>query len=236
MTLPIFKAPLEKMRLTQPYAVNYGPTADFYTKLGLKAHNGLDLSSPNGTHAIAVADGIVESEGSATSGYGLHCRLFVPVSDTYRLEVVYGHLQKVLKPGQVKAGDVIAETDNTGYSTGPHLHFGVRPQTRLIGGTWKIVDQDNGYFGYVDPMKYFPSDVFALPVDKGYGNTNPPSVISFAPAYIYFLQTQKRAPSFREYRGLRYGYWPLRDILDPAMFTIWAEMTYPAAKKKGIVK
>ena len=236
MPITFKNPPLEKMRLTQPFGVNYGPTADFYTKLGLKAHNGWDMSALNGTHAIAVADGEVVPEGSATSGYGLHLRLFVPVTDTYRLECVYGHLQKVLKPGQVKAGDVIAETDNTGYSTGPHLHFGVRPQTRLIGGSWRIVDQSNGYGGHVDPAQYFSADVLQLPVDKDYGNTKPPSVLEFAPAYLYFLKTQRRTPSRREYVGLRFGYWPLRDILDPAMFTIWSEMTYPAARQKGIVK
>jgi len=224
------------MRQTQPFGVNYGPTADFYTKLGLKAHNGWDLSAANGTHAIAVADGFVESEGSATSGYGLHLRLYIPSSETYRLECVYGHLQKVLKGGQVNAGDVIAETDNTGYSTGPHLHFGVCPQTRQQGGSWRAVDQSNGYFGYVDPGQYFKDDVLELPVDKEYGNKTAPSVLAFAPAYAYFLKTQRRTSTRREYVALRFGYWSLRDVLDPAMFSIWSEMTYPEARKRGIVK
>lgn len=45
---------------------------------------------------------------------------------------VYGHMSKVLvDAGQVVlGGEVIAEVGSTGYSTGPHLHFEVRPGGR----------------------------------------------------------------------------------------------------------
>lgn len=242
--------PLEKMRQTQPYGVDWtcgnlplgdGKTGG-YAALGLKGHNGLDLSlsEGNGTAGIAVADGFVESDGSFESGYGLNIRLFVDFGETRRLEVVYGHLRKVLKTGPVKAGDKIVECNNSGISTGPHLHLGTRFQKAGAETSWNIENYNNGYFGYIDPMQFFKPDVLDLPVDKQYGLTarsqGVPSEIAFFPSVLFFYKTQKRLISTREYKGLRFGFWPLRDIIDPAMFPIWSEMSYPAAKSKGIVK
>ena len=227
-------APLKKMRLTQPYGVNYGPTADFYTKLGLKAHNGWDLSCQTGTDVYAVMNGdLIYHDGG--TGYGREMRIR---NRELGLEVVYAHLEsQVATNGLVNAGDLIAKSDNTGYSTGPHLHFGIRKIFWSPSGAGPYLkDSDNGYFGYIDPAPFFADDIFALPVDKFYGNKTPPSVLAFAPAFLYFLRTQRRVPTTREYNGLRYGYWPLRDVLDPAMFMVWSEMSYPEAKKRGIVK
>ena len=60
----------------------------------------------------------------------------------------YAHLASAaVSAGQkVRAGDVIGHSNNTGASTGPHLHFGL-----------KIDGQSPAYKGYVDPMPYFSS-------------------------------------------------------------------------------
>ena len=53
----------------------------------------------------------------------------------------------VVKTGQVvKAGDLLGYGDNTGQSTGDHLHFGLH----IIG-----TDLNNGYKGFSDPQLYF---------------------------------------------------------------------------------
>ncbi|MCX6087346.1 MAG: M23 family metallopeptidase [Caldiserica bacterium] len=92
-------------------------------------HNGIDLGCPTGTTLLAPADGVVEYVGRF-SGYGnmlmLQCG--------QHMTLVFAHLKSfIAKKGQsVKRGQVIALTDNTGWSTGPHLHFEVR-----IDGTAK---------------------------------------------------------------------------------------------------
>jgi murein DD-endopeptidase MepM/ murein hydrolase activator NlpD len=86
-------------------------------------HNGIDMGCPMSTTLLAPADGVVEYEGRF-SGYGnmlmLQCG--------QHMTLIFGHLKSfIAKKGQsVKRGQVIALTDNTGWSTGPHLHFEVR--------------------------------------------------------------------------------------------------------------
>ncbi|MCE5193273.1 MAG: peptidoglycan DD-metalloendopeptidase family protein [Candidatus Cryosericum sp.] len=86
-------------------------------------HNGIDMGCATGTTLLAPADGVVEYEGRF-SGYGNMLMLQCGQNMT----LVFGHLKSfIAKKGQsVKRGQVIALTDNTGWSTGPHLHFEVR--------------------------------------------------------------------------------------------------------------
>ncbi|PZS27514.1 MAG: hypothetical protein DLM59_16320 [Pseudonocardiales bacterium] len=85
-------------------------------------HDGIDLAAPMLTPIYAAAAGVVESAGAA-SGYG---NLIVIRHDVHTI-TFYGHEEKILvKAGQhVHAGQVIALVGNRGFSTGPHLHFGL---------------------------------------------------------------------------------------------------------------
>lgn len=250
MALIFTHNPLDKMKLIQGFAENL-VGGDFYSKIGLKnGHNGVDLSTDatSGKPCYAVYDGEVfsESEGDITKGYGLNIRLFVDLGkddkgNKWRLNVVYGHLQKVIKTGIVKAGDLIGECDNTGYSTGPHLHFGVRKEYYSPGGAGPYVDQyDNGFFGYIDPLTFFPKGVFDLPVDRKYGNSiytpGVPSDLVFYATNVWFWKTYKRLMTTRERNAFQFGFWDLRTVLDPAMFTIWSQYSKIEAQSKGIVK
>jgi murein DD-endopeptidase MepM/ murein hydrolase activator NlpD len=235
----MFSNPLEKMRNLQPFGVNYlGKGAYKAAGLPNDLHNGWDLSTDgiSGKPCFAVADGTVVVEGSPErGGYGLVARLYVPVSADMRLEVVYGHLQKA-QAGFKKRGEQIGECDNSGFSTGPHLHFGVRIQLHDTLSGWTVKDYDNGYLGYVDPEQFFPKVVFDLPVDKGYGLKPAKSELAWYVDAAYIWKKTGKLPTFREKMALLYGRWDLRTVLDDAMWPVWSQYSKPEAMNRGIVK
>lgn len=83
-------------------------------------HNGLDVALPEGTDVAAVKSGTVtEVRTSATYGKVLKYE----TKDGYT--VMYAHLSAVLvKEGEeIRQGQIVAKSGNTGLSTGPHLHY-----------------------------------------------------------------------------------------------------------------
>ncbi|WP_428564152.1 MAG: M23 family metallopeptidase [Solidesulfovibrio sp. DCME] len=86
-------------------------------------HNGVDIKVPSGSPVSAAGAGRV-TEAGTMSGYGLR----IVVAHDFGLETVYAHLQKIeVKPGQeVKRGQRIGLSGNSGRTTGAHLHYEVR--------------------------------------------------------------------------------------------------------------
>lgn len=89
-----------------------------YTQL----HRGIDVANYNGTPIIAAADGKVTKTGS----FGRMGKM-ITIDHGYGFVTRYGHLSSIdVKKGQrVKRGEVIGKMGSTGYSTGPHLHYEV---------------------------------------------------------------------------------------------------------------
>ena len=137
--------PLDKWFVTQPFGAN----PQIYSRFGMKGHDGIDLrtrfiDSPLGHRPVmAAADGWCEVRMDGASGYGNHVRIHHPDGSL----TIYGHLLKpyVWQKEIVKAGQKIGLSDNSGFSTGAHLHFELR-----------LPDCDirNGYFGAVDPLPF----------------------------------------------------------------------------------
>ncbi|HET9055863.1 MAG TPA: M23 family metallopeptidase [Chitinophagaceae bacterium] len=88
-----------------------------------KFHAGLDFTAPQGTPIYATADGVIETAGRSTGGYGNH----VVINHRFGYKSLYGHMYRIkVKAGQViKRGEVIGWVGNTGKSTGPHCHYEV---------------------------------------------------------------------------------------------------------------
>jgi murein DD-endopeptidase MepM/ murein hydrolase activator NlpD len=88
-----------------------------------RLHAGIDIPAPIGTRIVAADKGTVVLAGP-TGGYGN----YTCVQHTRSLSTCYGHQSRILvSPGDdVRAGQVIGLSGNTGNSTGPHLHFETR--------------------------------------------------------------------------------------------------------------
>lgn len=106
----------------------YGWRSDPFSG-GRVFHNGIDIGVDMGTPVRAAMDGIV-SETGYNSGFGN----YVVLSHHAGWQSLYGHLQSIsVRDGQrVASGERIAWSGNTGYSTGPHLHFSVFKNGRTV--------------------------------------------------------------------------------------------------------
>ncbi len=100
------------------------PTTGTLTQPFHPGHSGIDIGVPEGTPVVAAAEGVVTFAGQQ-SGYGNH----IEVRHADGVTTTYSHLSSIgVAVGEpVKPGQQIAASGNTGHSTGPHLHFEVRP-------------------------------------------------------------------------------------------------------------
>ena len=92
-------------------------------------HQGVDFDPGYGTEIHAVAEGVV-IESAADGGLGQHIIVEHQINGAM-VQTVYGHMiygsQTVQVGDTVAMGQVIGDVGSTGASTGPHLHFEVRP-------------------------------------------------------------------------------------------------------------
>lgn len=90
-------------------------------------HTGIDIANPQGKigdNIIAMMPGKVIYAEEISWGYGKH----IIIDHGDNITTLYGHLDKiyVVKGQEIKAGEVIGQEGQTGWATGPHLHFEVR--------------------------------------------------------------------------------------------------------------
>jgi len=92
-------------------------------------HQGVDFLPGYGTAIHVVAAGVVV-ESASDGGLGQHV-VVQHVINGQIVQTVYGHMiygsQTVRVGDTVTMGEVLGRTGSTGASTGPHLHFEVRP-------------------------------------------------------------------------------------------------------------
>jgi murein DD-endopeptidase MepM/ murein hydrolase activator NlpD len=107
---------------------NYGWRIDPIANVG-RFHSGIDLAAPLGTPVMATMDGKV-SHVAVNSVYGN----YIILTHSGGYQSLYAHLSAVtVKQGaSVIQGTKIGEVGSTGYSTGPHLHFAVFKNDKVI--------------------------------------------------------------------------------------------------------
>jgi murein DD-endopeptidase MepM/ murein hydrolase activator NlpD len=110
--------------LSSPYGWRIDPIAKVE-----RFHSAIDLAAPLGTPVRAAMDGTV-SRVAVNSVYGIYIILSHPGG----YQSLYAHLSlaSVKQGAPVTRGGKIGEVGSTGYSTGPHLHFGVFRNNKAI--------------------------------------------------------------------------------------------------------
>jgi len=85
----------------------------------------IDLPVPTGTPAYAVRSGVANRVNDSACGLGMR------ISGDDGAVYIYCHFSawSIASGTRVNAGTRVGSTGNTGNSTGPHLHFGIRTGT-----------------------------------------------------------------------------------------------------------
>ena len=113
-----FRFPIEKGRITSHYGFRLSPVSG-----NRNFHSGIDIAASSGTPVFAAGKGVI-----VANGYNEVYGKYIIIQHPGLYHTLYGHLKEsfVILNNQINAGTIIGEVGNTGYSTGPHLHFEVR--------------------------------------------------------------------------------------------------------------
>ncbi len=96
-------------------------------------HTGVDIAANSGSAIYAAAAGKVIERG-----YSDVWGNYLLIANSDSTQTFYAHCKKLLKSkgSKVKSGEKIAMVGNTGWSTGPHLHFEVRLNGVYMDPEW----------------------------------------------------------------------------------------------------
>jgi murein DD-endopeptidase MepM/ murein hydrolase activator NlpD len=111
-------SPMEFSRVTSGFKMRFHPIMQTW-----RAHLGVDYAAPVGTAVRSVGDGVVEFAG-VKNGFGN----VVMVKHRNSNVTVYAHLSRInVRGGQsISQGQNVGAVGQTGWATGPHLHFEFR--------------------------------------------------------------------------------------------------------------
>jgi murein DD-endopeptidase MepM/ murein hydrolase activator NlpD len=122
----LLRTPLKFSRISSRFGMRMDPVLH---KRHL--HAGVDLAAPTGTPIHAAGNGVITIRGWVR-GYGRYIR----IRNTPAYSTGYGHMSR-FAPGlhvgsHVHQGQVIGYVGQTGWATGPHLHYEVRIHGRPV--------------------------------------------------------------------------------------------------------
>jgi len=125
----LLKTPVSGARLTSGFGMRRHPLLGYS-----KMHTGVDFGVPYGTPIRAAGSGTVEIAGRH-GAYGIT----VEIRHNKKYETLYAHMSKlaagVRRGAKVNQGQIIGYVGSTGRSTGPHLHYEVRMDSRPVNPT-----------------------------------------------------------------------------------------------------
>lgn len=174
--------PVRPFKINQHFAENYPCVRDFglptqnivmggantcppgydklYPHFDMAGHNGTDLAAGRQPVYAAAAGTVIEQQLVESRGLGLGIVTDEPVDldcGTFHAKLRYWHLASFsVKVGDyVTQGQQIGVSDNTGYSSGNHLHFELQPMTKTKSGKYILAYPDGNIAGAVSAEPYF---------------------------------------------------------------------------------
>jgi murein DD-endopeptidase MepM/ murein hydrolase activator NlpD len=116
----LLRSPLELSRVSSGFGMRKHPFLQSW-----RAHQGVDYAAPAGTRVRSVGDGVIEFAGRQ-GGYGN----LVIVRHDSRVSTYYAHLKAlgrgIRNGARIAQGDTVGLVGQTGWATGPHLHYEFR--------------------------------------------------------------------------------------------------------------
>lgn len=207
------RLPLRDVFVTQPFGVNY---FDFYQKMGLPYHPGVDFRARRGCPLYSANIGKVIRAGKYSDG-----GLGIEIQHPEGWSTFYYHLESVAVKADdpVHAGSLIGACDNTGfYTTSDHLHFELRVKGEKINPA--------GYF----TMAYNGFTIGAQQWNKSrcyhrYYRDAKRNLVNEMKTALYMAKRLKRLPNNEEINAAIWGAWEMETIMNPSMYEIWSQVT-----------
>lgn len=158
----VLKYPVSNPRITQYFGNTQFAQSGAYNGSG---HNGIDFGIPTGTAIQSAESGVVLGHGNTDLGCpGGSYGKWILVKHDNGLASIYAHLSliRVEKNQRVGRGETIGYSGNTGYSTGPHLHFGVYAAEGVQIGR---LQRGDGSYSSCTAMPLSPLNGYLNPLD-----------------------------------------------------------------------
>lgn len=162
----VFRWPLDNPYITQYFGYTKFAASGAY---GGSQHNGMDLGAPVGTKLYAPLTGTVRNVGNTDAVPGCYSwGKWLLIDHPNGLSSMFAHMSHIsVSPGQkVNTGDIVGYVGNTGYSTGPHLHYtvyvtdGVKVkqfnQFKKVTGCGAALSPFAAIEAYMDPLDFLP--------------------------------------------------------------------------------
>lgn len=116
----------DDVRLTSGFGLRFHPLFN-----DRRMHTGIDWSGPIGTPIVAAGAGVID-EALYKGGNGKYVR----IRHANGYQTAYSHMSAFARGieagAKVRQGQIIGFLGNTGYSTGPHLHFEILVNSRFV--------------------------------------------------------------------------------------------------------
>jgi murein DD-endopeptidase MepM/ murein hydrolase activator NlpD len=165
----VFNWPLANVIITQYFGGTEFAKRNAAAYGGRPYHSGVDFGAPSGTPILAPLAGTVRATGNTDAVPGCYSwGKWTLIDHANGFSTMYAHQSVIgVTPGQkVGTGETIGYIGNTGFSTGPHLHFTVYAkegvsvrrfnEIKTVTGCGPATTPVAATEAYIDPMLYLP--------------------------------------------------------------------------------